>query len=166
MSQDQATKPVETTDTQQNQSRVHARPLHDAMATEEIRSAFEQDRTQEQSKDALERSNDMGFFREGLASAFAMEEATPKSYEPPPMLQTIQHFFDSYDFADRSDKTRGFTTVSGVYQDIRSCQAYLQSLQSQNLSGAARQQVMDDLAQLSSFQVQAFDYMEEVRPTF
>ena len=166
MSQEQATKSVEATE---NQQKVASRPttIHDALATEEIQSAFDAATTEGGAAKQSVNTSEPVFFREGLASAFALEEEeVTVQYEPPVMLNRIREFFAGYDFADRSDKTTGFYTVSAVYNDIQSCTIFLESQLSRQLSATARQQVMDDLRSLASFQSQAFDYMEEVRPTF
>ena len=165
MSQDQATKPVESTDNQQQQAKPRTTFIRDALAAEEIPSAFVPTNNNNHS-DNREKTSDTGFFRDGLASAFALEEQPLQQYEVPVMLQQIRDFFANYDFADRSDKTKGFTIVSAVYSDMRSCEVFLESMLSKKLSISVRQQIMDDLTNLSSFQAQAFDYMEEVRPTF
>ena len=116
-SHDQATQSTDQTQIQTTKSPPSTR-IRDAMAGEELRSAFDNDGQSLDSSVSPKGSTDI--FRDGLAAAFAEEneQETVQKYDPPLLIGQIRGFFSSFDFEDRSDKTKGFMTVSEVHQNI------------------------------------------------
>ena len=168
MSQDQATQSkTENKEAAVSHSSRTQHTVHDAMATEEIRSSFEGDETGR--REESETKKDTTSFRLGLAEAFAQEEIieTEAQYEPPHLLSQIQEFMSSFDFDDRSNSAKGYEAVTAIHRDIGSVQAALRAMQGQSsFSFQARNQIQEDLYRLQSFHQQASDYMEETKPRF
>jgi hypothetical protein len=166
-SHDQATESTDQNQTQPNTTRPSTK-IRDALAGEELQSAFDQEVQSPESSVTPMGSTDV--FRESLAAAFAEESEVEKTqrYEPPTLFEQLRGFFSSFDFEDRSDKTKGFMNMSEIHRDILTAKSELSNLglTLAGLSMLDRNRIQADLYELASFQVRAADYMEETRPTF
>ena len=166
--QEQATSNTKTEQQpQQQQSKRQSTAIFDPLSQEELRSSFDENPEETIS---LRPSKGTGLFQQSMAAAFEEESnlSAQELYEPPAALDTIRRFFSSFDFADKSDKSKSFAVVSQIHQDVLSVQGEITSIRDA-LVGASpfvRQQIFDELSELAHFQQQAADFMEEVRPSF
>ena len=157
----------------EQQQQQHKQPsrqstaIFDPMAQEELRGSFDE---LGEENISVRPSQGTGLFQKGMAAAFEEESqlSTPEQYEPPVSLEKIRSFFASFDFSDRSDKSKSFAVISLIHEEILSVQGEITSIRDA-LVGASpfvRQQIFDELSELAHFQQQAADFMEEVRPSF
>ena len=153
------------------QDALRAEQTMDAMATEEIGSAFGDSSALEEPT-APRTQNALSL---GLAAAFEQEEVRSReqTYDTPPLLVEIAAFVENFDWSDRSNITERFYQVQKVHSKIERCQQALRELlpnihafdipaQKQK----ALTQLQQDLYRLQTFQRQSADFMDENRPTF
>ena len=141
--------------------------IFDPMAQEELRETFDEPIATTLTGG---KSTGTGLFQQGMADAFEEESKWDdrSAYESPKSLAQIRGFLASFDFTDRSDKSKAYATMANVHEDILRTQKEIYAIQEtlSQIPASIRQQIQDDLLELSQFKIQTSDFMDDVRPTF